>query len=452
MQIRRNYRNPFFRPKPKRGPWRLILVVLLVFGGMALFVYSQPQTIITAANSIMGNMPTPTPTHFDIAAEAANRYRLGDLTGAAALYQEAIAQRPDALPYMYELGHILLDDNRVDEAQAVVDEMLELSPGDVRTLALRARTLVWLGDSASAIPIALAALQNNPDYAPLHTVLARAYANTGEWRTGVDYGLEAITLGPDDVHTWWAYANALALIGATDQSMEALAQAIEVNPYFLPPYFELAILYLSSDRDQEAIDTYDRILGIQPRNARALLRQCQAYRKIGEFERALGLCQDAVTVDPTFAPAQYQLGLLRYNDREFAAARDAFQGCVEQDEGNLECTYRLGLAHYYQAKEDHQLYTTCSNPNEAENPACAGPAASDPIYTEGCNTAWDLLQGSLIMAQTQGLETGDAVDIIREGLTAIASDPICPDRRGSPLVEQAESTPEATPESTGDQG
>jgi hypothetical protein len=151
------------------------------------------------------------------------------------------------------------------------------------------------------------------------------------------------------------------------------------------------------------------------------LRQCEASRKIGQFERALGLCQDAVNSDPGFVPAQYRYGLLLYNKFDFSGAQQAFQTCVELDSGNLECTYRLGLTYYYLAQDDYRI--NCES--QRLSPFDCGSI-------ETCQIGWGLLQDALVMAQTR--ENTDAdIDIIREGLGAISGDSACAGVSGRPF-------------------
>ena len=430
MHIKRNYNQPFFREKRKRGYGRAILVALLLMGGLVWYVFSQPAAIMNSIYALMGAQPTPTPLPSDLVAQAFSIARTGDLEGAALIMAQAVEQRPDQIDYLYEYGQILVDINRPDEALELADRIIAIDGTDARGFALRALALVWKGDAPGAIPVALAGMQYNNTFGPLYVALSRAYTGTAEWAQSQEYGLLAIEMAPGDVHSYWAYAHALVSVGAREEGMRELERAIEIQPNFLPPYFELGLLYLASDRDQEAIDLYDRILGIQPRNARALLRQCQAYRKVGQFERALGLCQDAVDSDPNYVTAQYQLGLLRYNRREFERARVAFQACIDQDPSSVECQYRLGLAHYYLAVD-----TSLDND---------GAAAT---IRQHCEIAWTKLEESLVMLQAQNLSDGASVDIIREGLGAIASDPRCPAYSGRapavipPPVDDAEEPP-----------
>ena len=228
--------------------------------------------------------------------------------------------------------------------------------------------------------------------------MTRAYVETGRWQEGLDIAERGLSINSQDANLLRAYAYALQSVAAYEEATDYLEQSIELRPAFLPTYFELAGLYLSRDRDQEAIDLYDRILSIEPRNARAMLRQCLAYRKVGEFSRALGFCEDSVANNDADSEALFQLGMLYYRERRFNESRETFAQCVEHDLGvyDLSCLYRLGLSHF---------------------------------YTGNCDTGWDLLQESLVIAQARG-EQQTAVDNIRQGLRAIASDPNCPGYSG----------------------
>jgi len=436
MQIKRNYQEPFFRPRRKRHFVRNFFVALLLVGAAVAFVLSQPELVVSTAMTILGPETTPTPLPADLATAALDFYRTGQLEEAAALLQQASTQSPDNVDYLYEYGMILIDLDEPEPAEELGRQILSLDPNDPRGYALRARAMVWQGNTNAALPVALAGIDINPGFAPLHAAVSRAFTAEGRLREAQESGLRAIELAPGDVRSYWAYAFALANSGARDEAIVELERAIEAHRTFLPPYFELAILYLAANRDQEAIDTYSAILGMEPRNARALLRQCLAYRKTGQFERALGLCQDAVTSDPELVEAQFWLGALLYNEFDFAGAQRAFEACTDIDPANLECHYRLGLSYYYISRDTYR--ESCADSREV---------LSCEAYEE-CATAWQLLQDSLLMAQGRD-NTEEDIDIIREGLAAISSDAACAGVSGLPTPTPA---PEATtePESTAD--
>ena len=246
-------------------------------------------------------------------------------------------------------------------------------------------------------------MELNPRFTPLYAALARAYVDTQRWADGLEAGERGLSIDADDADLIRAYAYALQSVGSYSDAEIYLQRAIQLRPTYLPIHFELAGLYLARDDDESAIDIYNRILSLEPRNARAMLRLCLAYRKVGEFARALGFCQDSVDNEPADAEAQFQLGLLHYRERQFEASRDAFQQCLRYDEGfyELSCRYRLGLSHY---------------------------------YTGACTLGWSLLRDSLELAQA----AGDSATIgnILQGLDAIGRDPMCVDEAAAPVTIQ----------------
>lgn len=416
MLVRRNQSQSFFRPRRKRPYFRWAVMMALFVGLLLIgnFALTQPTELRATTSRLFGDQPTATPAAQTLAAQAEILYYNGDLAQSAALYAEAVEQRPNNIDWVYAYGQILIDMDQPQQAEELSKRLIEMYPEDPRGLALRARALAWMGQYTAAVPMGLSGLQLDENFAPLYEALSRAYTGAAQWREAQLYGVKAIELAPNDVRSHWAYANALSAVGAFEEAIVELKIAIEIQPGFIPPYFELAFLYLSSNQDQEAIDLYDRVLGMQPRNVRALLRQCEAYRKVGEFERALGLCQDAARIDPTFIPAQYRLGTLLYNRREFGPALQAFQACYDSDttDYRLQCTYRLGLAHYYVAQTNFQ---TCTAQGQDQCSAQAQPH---------CEQAWSLLETSLTM--TQALTDVDQdIQIIQEGMTAIVNEPAC---------------------------
>lgn len=392
MQIKRDYSRPFFRD-PKGHPVRNMLIAALLGALLGLGILSQRPIVEQAVDVLTGAQPTPTPLPAELAMRAGRLVQAGDLAAAETLLAAAVAERPENTAYLYEYGALLIELERYDEAFDLGTQIIDLNPRDARGFALEASSLVWQGQAAAAVPIALSGLELDPRFASLHAALTRAYVDMSRWDEGLDMGERGLSMNPNDANLARAYAYALQSVGAYEDAMSYLERSMELRPTYLPTQFELAGLYLSRDRDQDAIDLYDRILSIEPRHARALLRQCLAYRKVGQFARALGFCEDSAASDGSAPETLFQLGQLYYRERRFEESRDAFQQCVDHDSGayGLSCLYRLALSHY---------------------------------YTGSCDTGRQLLQESLVIAQARE-DSASAVDNIRQGLTAIASDPQC---------------------------
>lgn len=399
MKIRRDYTQPFFR-QPKRHPVRNMFIAALLGALLGLGLVWQREPLAGFVREL-GSVPaTPTPLPSELATRATELFAAGDLPGAEELLASAVSQRPSNIAYLYEHGRLLIELGRYAEAETHGAKITELDARDERGFALKAAALTWQGQPALAIPIALSGLEANPRFTPLHATLSRAYVDSQRWADGLEAGERGLSIAADDADVIRAYAYALQSVGSYDDAATYLQRAIELRPTYMPVHFELGGLYLARDEDQSAIDIYNRILSLDPRNARAMLRLCLAYRKVGEFARALGFCEDSVTNNPADAEAQFQLGLLYYRERLFDKSRDAFALCLQYDDGfyDLSCRYRLGLSHY---------------------------------YTGNCTRGWALLRDSLDLAQAagDGLTTGN----ILRGLEAIETDPACIEAASAPL-------------------
>lgn len=202
------------------------------------------------------------------------------------------------------------------------------APQDVRAFTLKAKALVWLDDSELAIPIALRGLELDRNFAPLLAVLARAYTDIGRYQQGLDYGEQAVNSDPMSIEAHRAYAVSLIWVGLRDQAIQELEDAVNINPNLTTPYFELAGQYISGERYEEAVAAYEKILSMQPRNAKALLRLCEVYSRIGQDQQAQGYCDDALAIDTNYKEAYRQLGMVNFRRRNYEGAIENFNRCV----------------------------------------------------------------------------------------------------------------------------
>lgn len=436
MYIRRDYSTPMFSARRRKrggGRWFFLLLILLSAGGVA--VYLQRDTLQAwVSETLMGQAPVPTISAMDYANQAMTLYVSGDMAGAATQFEAAIAMRPDNLDFQYEYGLILIEMTEYDRAIEVADAAILSSPFDPRGYALKSRALVWSGNSSEALAVGLRGMEVDSRYSPLLSALARAYVGVANLRAAIEHAELAIEADPLNADAYRSYSYALNNAAAYDEAIDQLEIAASLDPNNMGVRMELAGYYLWRDRDQEAIDIYTGILSAQPRNARAMLRLCDAYRKVGQFDIALGHCEDAAETDPTYTQAQYRYGLLLYSNRQFDRAQVYLQRCVDNDPSNLECEYRLGLTYYYQFLSRTALAQTLTD----ESQRAELLADSDSL----CETAWDMLQTSLNMAQNNAAPA-ETLENIRLGLGLVSRD--CPAYNGRaalPLTLDATATPE----------
>ena len=379
MYIKRDYSQPFFsNRRRRRGFWRFLLVYIIAIAAFLFFVDNQFPRLQMMALSAIGQAPEPTPFASQLATDGLAAYQQGNVRVAKDLLERAVAQQPTNIDYLYEYGRMLIENDLYADAIEIGRRSVEAAPGDPRGYALQARAMDFEGDSANAIPVAQAGLQIDRYFAPLHTALAGAYNSISRYQQALDAGEEAVRLDPNDPDARRAYAFALIWVGEAEPAVEQLERAIAINPNLTAPYFELAIMYRSLERYEEAIATYEMVLSMQPDNIRAYLRLCETFYQVRDDSQATGYCNDAIqraSTDPTnpdLAEAYRQRGQIRYSRRNYEGAIEDFEQCVALGSDDIECWYIRGLAHYY-------------------------------LGGENCDDAWDILNESMVRIGRQGI-------------------------------------------------
>jgi tetratricopeptide (TPR) repeat protein len=366
MQIRRDYSQPLFGNRRRRRiSGQFVFIYLLVMGGILGYVWWQLPRLQLAALDVIGLAPTATPFASWYAQQGYDLYARGDVESASRMFEQAVMQQPVDINYLVEYGRTLIDLDRdpdpangrprsdVEIALEIGDRAIAAAPNDPRGYALKAKALFWAGEADQAIPVAQQGLERAPNYSQLQAVLAWSYAAISRFQLGLQWGSSAVEADPMNADAHRAFAFALISVGQREEAIQALNTAININPNLTGPYFELAVQFRSMNMLAEAIATYDVVLRLEPRNARAMLRLCETYFSAGEASQAEGYCQDAIDQNPNpvlMAQSYRQLGMVNYSRRNYEGSIENFARCEELGSTEIQCYYLRGLAHYYLAR------------------------------------------------------------------------------------------------------
>ena len=128
---------------------------------------------------------------------------------------------------------------------------------------------------------------------------------------------------------------------------ERLCAASDLAPENLEIYRLIGSAVVAAPAADPCVRTrLERFLQQQPRNADApyFLAMLMEAEPV-EQERAVALFRQAATLDPRYAMAYLQLGIIAFRNRQYAEAIDLYQQATSADPKLAEAHYRLGVAY-----------------------------------------------------------------------------------------------------------
>jgi len=129
---------------------------------------------------------------YDRGCEKANE---GNLSGALQVFERLVGVFPEVPKYHEALGQALHELGRIDEAEAVLWQAVELDPEVPRALGLLGRIYLQWGDVKLAIEMMQASLELVP-HPIIFTNLGAAFGKAGRLREAVGAFEEALKLDP----------------------------------------------------------------------------------------------------------------------------------------------------------------------------------------------------------------------------------------------------------------
>ena len=189
-------------------------------------------------------------------------------------------------------------------------------------------------------------LNVNPSFPEAHFYLGEAHSQAGDWDKAILHTRRAIELSPKSP----AYRNQLAMIFVQQKrykdALPEILRAIELKPAnFLEfYYYNLAGVYRSLLRMDEALRAYERVLSIAPKFYPAHVAVGELYLERHQLEKATQELTLATLLDSKQPRAYYLLGLARAQAGKHSEALEAFRKALDLDPSDHRIHYNLGMS------------------------------------------------------------------------------------------------------------
>lgn len=137
-----------------------------------------------------------------------------------------------------------------------------------------------------------------------------------------------------------------------DKANRKIARALEsdafvdkhLNKKFASRHEDLAELYLSHQRFDEALFEFNKAISLNPDEHMLKVKVAKVYAKKGFIEKAIDELLRVKNSDPSFLPARMTLGVLYYGQGRVIEAQDEWKKVLVKDPGNEEAAMYLNLS------------------------------------------------------------------------------------------------------------
>jgi Tfp pilus assembly protein PilF len=180
------------------------------------------------------------------------------------LFEHTLSVAPGNLVIEYNLGHVLGQQRRYDEAIPHFMEALRIKPDFFDALLNMGVTLVEQGKPAEAVSYYDRALSVEPDSAKAHMQLALALVAREKVDDALPHVYKALELSPNDADIRTNLGLILARLGKLSEAAAQLNEALRLNPNNAEAHNNLGLVFLANGQPEKSIEYFSKALRLKP--------------------------------------------------------------------------------------------------------------------------------------------------------------------------------------------
>jgi len=303
---------------------------------------------------------------------AAYYARMKSYDRAMEAIQKAEEIKKDDPNVLVNMAELQFDFNKIKEAEATVDRVLEKEKGHVGANLLKGRILLTRRDFGSAIERFDVVVRESPRNSMAHYFRGLSYIGKGDPKMGQQDLLKAVEFNPRlldarlilsefylnernadlarqqiDAAMKIAPRNTRVLMHQASLKVlerdikgaeEIYSRIIQADADYAPAYIQLGLIYNLTNRQAEALKAFNKALALNPQQTDALALVVGLSVRDKKYDEALKACEDhkkKVADSPaSLALIEYLEGNVFLAKQDTKAAQDRFKKAIEIDPNN----------------------------------------------------------------------------------------------------------------------
>jgi tetratricopeptide (TPR) repeat protein len=338
---------------------------------------------LLACGSDAGAQPDATE---EILKQAIGLHQAGNIDGAIQAYQKYLAQRPDSVLALSNLGAAYARVARYQDAIVQYRHALKLQPGNVpaelnlalalyktgqteaaagtlekvhqaapeelQPILLLADCRLAMGENKKVIELLTPWSERRPDDLAIAYLLGTALVRDDQPARG-QVIIDRILRHGDSAETWLLLGTAKLNAGDFPAALADLTKAVELNPNAPDVYSFYGQALLRTGDPARATDAYRKALAANPYDFTANVQLAILLKEDAQIPEALECLRQALQVRPNDLGARYQVAAIALHDGKLDSARHDLESIVKEAPAYTEAHVALATVYYrLKRKED----------------------------------------------------------------------------------------------------
>jgi tetratricopeptide (TPR) repeat protein len=227
---------------------------------------------------------------------------------AESLYRGTIEHNPGCFLAHTNLGVILLDEGRTQDAISHFERALQANPNSFEADNGLGNALYELGRTQDAIAHFERALRLSPQYYPAHNNLGDALMNAGKTQEAIEHFEWALRINSNYAPAHYNLGGVLFASGKPKEAIDHFERALQIDPRYPEAHNNLGVALMLLGRPEEAIGQFQQALQVRPDYAEPHRNWGHALERLGKVPEAIGQYEQTLRIKPDHLKAHNDLG------------------------------------------------------------------------------------------------------------------------------------------------
>jgi tetratricopeptide (TPR) repeat protein len=336
------------------------------------------QKKYSEAAALLKNASDQAPLQLDLAAAYSGA---GETTSSVQILSGLLSKDPANLQAQVNLGLVLAQASRYDEAEAALRKALALSPDDPSVLTSLAMVLARLDRKDEAIETMRKAAALDPSSPDAHLNLGIALADEVRLDAALAEFSEAVRLAPGMASAHYNKGRLLLDMQRNKEAKPELEASLQIDPSIAGSWYLLGLIAMQATEDDEAVKDFKKVVALDPRNAEAHFMLGREMLESGDRAGAIAAWRKTIQIQPTYDEALYNLArVLSKSDPQEAKALESRVKDLKNQQHVMDRAQTLGNFALASANA-HDWPQAISQLKEALN-ACGECAAKSRLHKD----------------------------------------------------------------------